>query len=48
MIRLYGYTRDHMGGVVNYHPIKVSNTIHTFTGNGWNTDQIVRISYETL
>ena len=43
---LFGYTRDHKGEVVNYHKVNASNTIHTFTGGGWITDQIVLIKYE--
>lgn len=33
-MKLYGYTRDSKGIVVNYHPIVVANTIHSFTGGG--------------
>lgn len=44
---LFGYTRDKKGMVINYHPVKVANTIHTFTGGGWTTDQFAAIVYET-
>lgn len=44
-MKLYGYTRDSKGIVVNYHPIAVANTIHSFTG-GWTTDQFVAQAYE--
>ena len=43
---LFGYTRDKKGNVTNYHSKDVANTIHTFTGGGWTTDQIVGVIYE--
>ena len=43
---LYGYTRDHKGVLVNYHPRPVANTIHTFTGGGWTTDQFIAVCIE--
>ena len=44
---LYGYTRDNKKGeILNYHPKEIANTIHTFTGGGWTTDQIVGVIYE--
>lgn len=45
---LYGYSRDHKGKIINYHRVSVSNTIHTSSGSGGNTDQIVAATYETL
>lgn len=44
---LYGYSRDHKGLVINYHRVFVSNTVHTSTGSGGNTDQFVGMLYET-
>lgn len=44
---LYGYSRDHKGRVINYHRVFVSNTVHTSTGSGGNTDQFVGMLYET-
>ena len=44
---LYGYTRDSKGNVVNYHPKEIANVIHTFTGGGWTTDQLIATIYET-
>ena len=35
---LYGYSRDHKGKIINYHKVLVSNTVHTSTGSGGNTD----------
>lgn len=43
---LYGYTRDSAGEIVNYHRKSEANTIHTFTGGGGNTDQIIGLIYE--
>lgn len=43
---LFGYTRDKKGNVTNYHSKEVANTIHTFTGGGWTTDQIVGVIFE--
>ena len=43
---LYGYTRDAKGIVVNYHQKSIANVIHTWTGGGWTTDQIVALIYE--
>lgn len=40
---LYGYTRDDKGNVTSYHPKLVSNVIHSFTGGGWTTDQIIAV-----
>lgn len=42
----YSYTRDDNGRIVNYHPSPLANTIHTFTGGGWTTDQFVGVVYE--
>lgn len=39
---ILGYTRDKKGNIVNYHDKDVANTVHTFTGGGWNTDQFVK------
>ena len=39
---ILGYTRDKKGNVVDYHDKDVANTVHTFTGGGWNTDQFVK------
>lgn len=39
--RIIGYSRDKNGDVVSRHLKDVANTIHTFTGGGWNTDQFV-------
>ena len=44
---LYGYSRDHKGKIINYHKVLVSNTVHTSTGSGGNTDQFVGMLYET-
>ena len=44
---LYGYSRDHKGRIINYHRVFVSNTVHTSTGSGGNTDQFVGMLYET-
>ena len=38
---LLGYTRDNKGNIIDRHPINVSNTIHTSSGSGGNTDQFV-------
>jgi hypothetical protein len=43
---LFGYSRDRKGVVVNYHCVKVANTVHTSTGSGGNTDQFVAMVYE--
>lgn len=39
---MLGYTRDRKGSIINRHPIDVANTIHTSTGSGGNTDQLVQ------
>ena len=39
---ILGYTRDHKGGIQNYHEREVAGTIHTSTGRGGNTDQFVK------
>lgn len=44
---LYGYSRDNKGKIINYHKVLVSNTVHTSTGSGGNTDQFVGMLYET-
>lgn len=33
--------------IINYHKVLVSNTVHTSTGSGGNTDQFVGVLYET-
>lgn len=38
---LLGHTRDSKGKVVNYHPLEVSHTVHTWIGGGWDTDMFV-------
>ena len=43
----YGYSRDRKGRVINYHRVFVSNTVHTSTGSGGNTDQFAVMVYET-
>lgn len=45
---LYGYSRDRKGRVINYHRVFVSNTVHTSTGSGGNTDQFAGVLYETF
>ena len=44
---LYGYSRDHKGRIINYHRVFISNTVHTSTGSGGNTDQFAVMVYET-
>ena len=39
--KIIGYSRDKNGDVVSRHLKNVANTVHTFTGGGWNTDQFV-------
>lgn len=39
--KIIGYSRDKNGDVVSRHLKEVANTVHTFTGGGWNTDQFV-------
>lgn len=46
-VNLFGYSRDYKGKIINYHRVFVSNTIHTSSGSGGNTDQIVVMVYET-
>lgn len=36
-----GYTRDSAGKVVNHHIQPLSNTIHTSSGSGGNTDTFI-------
>ncbi len=45
---LYGYSSDHKGRIINYHRTFVSNTLHTSTGMGGNTDSFVGMLYETF
>lgn len=40
---VYGFTRDRCGKIVNYHPVSITNTLHTSSGSGGNTDQFVRV-----
>lgn len=40
--KIIGYTRDSKGNVQNYHENELSNTLHTATGSGGNTDQFVK------
>ena len=49
MYALITYTRDHTCGKdIEYHVIKdIANTIHSFTGKGWNTDQFV-LEYDDM
>lgn len=39
---IFGYTRDSMGNIQNYHERDIAGTIHTSTGSGGNTDQFVK------
>lgn len=39
---IIGYSRDQKGKVVSRHEKNISNTIHTSTGNGGNTDQFIK------
>lgn len=45
---LYGYSRDRKERVINYHRVFVSNTVHTSTGSGGNTDSFAGVLYETF
>lgn len=44
---IYSYTRDKHGVVTRYNPRPIANTVHSFTGGGWTTDQFVAMLYET-
>ena len=41
---IYGYTRDEKGKVVKRNRLEYSNTIHTATGGGGNTDQFASVN----
>jgi site-specific DNA-cytosine methylase len=45
-IKILGYTRNAKGKVTSRHEQELSNTIHTATGGGGNTDQFVLINSE--
>lgn len=45
MKKILGYSRDSKGFVYDRHVNEIANTIHTFTGGGWTTDQFV-LEYE--
>jgi len=36
-----GYTRDSKGKILNYHKKNISNTLHSSSGSGGNTDQYI-------
>ncbi len=44
--KLFGYSRDCKGRVMNYHTVAVANTLHTLSGGGGNMDQYVCSVYE--
>lgn len=43
---IYGYTRDKKGKVIKRNKLNHSNTIHSATGSGGNTDQFASINHK--
>lgn len=43
-VYILGYTRDEKGQVIKRNPLNYSNTIHSTTGSGGNTDQFASVN----